>query len=103
MRALVTAEPQAYAEVHPQLARRVGVGPGDQMWLRTRRGGAVLRARISDDIRADTVFVPFHWGGLHAVNALTNPALDPISGMPEFKACAVAVGAVQLPERSSPL
>ena len=94
---------QAYAEVHPQLARRVGVGPGDQMWLRTRRGGAVLRARISDDIRADTVFVPFHWGGLHAANALTNPALDPISGMPEFKACAVAVGAVQLPERSSPL
>jgi assimilatory nitrate reductase catalytic subunit len=103
VRALVTAEPQAYAEVHPQLARRVGVGPGDQMWLRTRRGGAVLRARISDDIRADTVFVPFHWGGLHAANALTNPALDPISGMPEFKACAVAVGAVELPERSRPL
>src|SRR2546423_4996386 len=103
VRALVTAEPQAYAEVHPELAWRVGVGPGDQIWLRTRRGGAVLRARISDDIRADTVFVPFHWGGLHAVNALTNPALDPISGMPEFKACAVAVGAVELPERSSPL
>jgi assimilatory nitrate reductase catalytic subunit len=103
VRALVTAEPEAYAEVHPQLARRVGVGPGDQMWLRTRRGGAVLRARISDDIRADTVFVPFHWGGLHAANALTNPALDPISGMPEFKACAVAVGAVELPERSSSL
>jgi assimilatory nitrate reductase catalytic subunit len=103
VRALVTAEPDAYAEVHPELARRVGVGPGDQIWLRTRRGGAVLRARISDDIRADTVFVPFHWGGLHAVNALTNPALDPISGMPEFKACAVAVGAAQLPERSSSL
>jgi assimilatory nitrate reductase catalytic subunit len=103
VRALVTAEPDAYAEVHPELARRVGVGPGDQIWLRTRRGGAVLRARISDDIRADTVFVPFHWGGLHAVNALTNPALDPISGMPEFKACAVAVGAAQLSERSSSL
>jgi assimilatory nitrate reductase catalytic subunit len=103
VRALVTAEPEAYAEVHPELAWRMGVGPGDQIWLRTRRGGAVLRARISDDIRADTVFVPFHWGGLHAANALTNPALDPISGMPEFKACAVAVGAVQLPERSSPL
>jgi assimilatory nitrate reductase catalytic subunit len=103
VRALVTAEPDAYAEVHPELAWRVGVGPGDQIWLRTRRGGAVLRARISDDIRADTVFVPFHWGGLHAINALTNPALDPISGMPEFKACAVAVGAAQLPERSSSL
>src|SRR6185436_13461894 len=39
--------------------------------------------------REDTVFVPFHWGGEQSVNQLTNPALDPISRMPEFKACAV--------------
>ncbi|HKR51613.1 MAG TPA: molybdopterin oxidoreductase family protein [Pseudonocardiaceae bacterium] len=92
--ALVTVEPEAYAEVHPELAARVGIGPGEQIRLHTRRGSAVLRARISDDIRADTVFVPFHWGGLQAANALTNPALDPISRMPEFKACAVAASAV---------
>jgi len=94
VRALVTVEPEAYAELHPQLAARVGVGPGDQIRLHTRRGSAVLRARISDDIRADTVFVPFHWGGLAAANALTNSALDPVSRMPEFKACAVAASAV---------
>jgi assimilatory nitrate reductase catalytic subunit len=102
VRALVTAEPEAYAEVHPELAARVGVGPGDRIRLHTRRGSAVLRARISDNIRADTVFVPFHWGGLQAANALTNPVLDPISGMPEFKACAVAASAVELPGRPSP-
>ncbi|MGH3755753.1 MAG: molybdopterin oxidoreductase family protein [Pseudonocardiaceae bacterium] len=94
VRALVTAEPEAYAELHPELAARVGIGPGDLVRLHNRRGSAVLRARISDGIRADTVFVPFHWGGRHAANALTNPALDPISRMPEFKACAVAVSAV---------
>src|ERR1700716_100894 len=49
--ALVTAEPDAYAEVHPELARRVGVGSGDQIRLDTRRGSAVLRARISNTIR----------------------------------------------------
>ena len=92
--ALVTVEPEAYAELHPELAARVGVGPGDQIRLRTRRGTAVLRVRISDNIRADTIFVPFHWGGLQAANVLTNPALDPISGMPEFKACAVAASTV---------
>jgi assimilatory nitrate reductase catalytic subunit len=97
VRALLTAEPEAYAEIHPELARRVGVGPGDLVRLHNRRGSAVLRARITDNIRADTVFVPFHWGGLHAANALTNPALDPISRMPEFKACAVAVSAVHEP------
>jgi len=58
--ALVTAELDAHAEVPPELARRVGVGSGDQIRLDTRRGSAVLRAGISDNIRADTVFVPFH-------------------------------------------
>lgn len=91
VRPLVTAEPEAYAELHPELAARVGIGAGDPVRLHNRRGSAVLRARITDTIRADTVFVPFHWPG---VNALTNPALDPTSRMPEFKACAVAVNAV---------
>jgi len=52
------------------------------------RVDAVLRARLSDGIRPDTVFAPFHWPG---VNALTNPALDPHSRMPAFKVCAVAI------------
>ncbi|HET9254400.1 MAG TPA: molybdopterin oxidoreductase family protein [Pseudonocardiaceae bacterium] len=91
VRALVTAEPGPYAELHPELAARAGVTAGDAVQLRSRRGAAVLRARITDTIRPDTVFVPFHWPG---VNALTNPALDPASGMPEFKACAVAITAV---------
>ncbi|GAA2783606.1 hypothetical protein GCM10020219_063850 [Nonomuraea dietziae] len=43
-------------------------------------------ARISEAIRSDTVFMPFHWEG---ANRLTNPALDPTSRMPEFKVCAV--------------
>jgi assimilatory nitrate reductase catalytic subunit len=94
VRALVTAEPEAYAELHPELARRVGIGLGDLVRLYNRRGSTVLRARITEDIRSDTVFVPFHWGGQASVNALTNPTLDPVSRMPEFKACAVAVSAV---------
>ena len=61
---------------------------GDLVELRSRRGAAVLRARLSDGIRPDTVFAPFHWPG---ANALTNPALDPHSKMPAFKACAVAI------------
>ena len=55
----------------------------------TRRGRAIARARVTRDIREDTVFVPFHWGGLRSINRLTNPALDPTSRMPEFKVCAV--------------
>ena len=50
-----------------------------------------MRVRLGRDIRPDTVFAPFHFGGANAVNVLTNPALDPHSQMPEFKACAVAL------------
>jgi assimilatory nitrate reductase catalytic subunit len=45
--------------------------------------------RITETIRHDTVFMPFHWGGTASVNRVTHAALDPISRMPEFKVCAV--------------
>jgi assimilatory nitrate reductase catalytic subunit len=83
----VTSEP--YAEVHPTTARRAGIVDGTLVRLVTRRGFAIARARVTRDIREDTVFVPFHWGGAASINRLTNPALDPTSRMPEFKVCAV--------------
>jgi len=55
------------------------------------RGSAVAPARITDAIRPDTVFLPFHWSGAGSANAVTNDALDPVSRMPEFKVCAVGV------------
>ena len=48
-------------------------------------------ARLTETIRPDTVFAPFHWGGAERANSLTNDALDPVSRMPEFKVCAVRV------------
>ncbi|MEV4348519.1 molybdopterin oxidoreductase family protein [Actinoplanes sp. NPDC049596] len=88
VKALAVALPEPRAEIHPDLARRHGIADGELVELRSRRGVTVLRARLSDGIRPDTVFAPFHWPG---ANALTNPALDPHSRMPAFKACAVAI------------
>ena len=56
--------------------------------MTTRRGELKAPCRVVETIRPDTVFVPFHWVG---ANRLTNDALDPTSGMPEFKVCAAAV------------
>lgn len=85
---LHAAEPAGYVELHPEVARVLGVADGEPLRLTTRRGSTVLPARLTGDIRRDTVFVPFHWPG---VNALTSPALDPTSRMPEFKTCPVAL------------
>jgi assimilatory nitrate reductase catalytic subunit len=95
---LQAAAPEAYAELHEGLARALGVADGELVRLRTPRGSAVLRARCTPGIRRDTVFVPFHWGGESGVNVLVSDALDPISRMPEFKTCPVAVEPATTPE-----
>ncbi len=78
-------------ELHPQLALRLGIEPGDDVRVTSTRGTATAPARITPTIRPDTVFMPFHWAGDALVNAVTNDATDPVSGMPEFKVCAVSV------------
>jgi assimilatory nitrate reductase catalytic subunit len=94
---LEAAEPAAFAEIHPDTARGLGVAAGDHVRLTTRRGSIVLPARITRDIRMDTVFVPFHWGGRASANLLTKAALDPVAKIPEFKACAVHIARVAPP------
>jgi assimilatory nitrate reductase catalytic subunit len=94
VRSLHLAQSEAFAELHPDLARRHEIGHDDMIRLTTRRGSAIFRARLTSTIRPDTIFAPFHWGGRSCVNDLTNPALDPLSRMPAFKVCAVALSAV---------
>ena len=94
VRALHEAAAEAFVEIHPDLADRLDVIDGDQVRVVSRRGEAVALVRITDTIRADTVFMPFHWGDAGCANLVTHDALDPTSRMPEFKVCAVRVEAV---------
>ena len=89
---------QPEAQLHPDLARRLGIGPADIVQLSSRRGAATFRATITADILPGVIFVPFHWGGASAANALTNPALDRHSKMPAFKVCAVDLVRVGSPD-----
>jgi assimilatory nitrate reductase catalytic subunit len=88
---LQAAEPDAFVEIHPETARSLAIAAGDLVRLSTRRGQAVMKARLTVDIRPDTLFAPFHWSGAASANLLTHAALDPISRMPEFKVCAVHI------------
>ncbi|WP_210574577.1 molybdopterin oxidoreductase family protein [Streptomyces sp. GESEQ-4] len=92
---LNAAAPGPFVELHPRLAERLGANEGDPLAVVSRRGRAVAPARITTTIRPDTVFMPFHWPGEGRANTLTNPALDPTSRMPEFKACAVRLETVK--------
>lgn len=91
IRQLNDTVPQAFVQIHPSMAMSYGIAQGDSVRLTTRRGVVVAKAQLTSSIRMDTLFVPFHFGGTGRANLLTNPALDPVSRMPEFKVCAVRI------------
>jgi assimilatory nitrate reductase catalytic subunit len=91
VRALADAVPAPYAELHPDLAARLGVTEGVLVRVTGRHGMSVVAARLTDTIRPDTVFIPLQWAGARRAGLLTGPAPDPGSRMPEFTVCAVRV------------
>jgi len=92
---LLKDAPQPFLELHPQDAKHRQIHDGERVVVTSRRGKAVVCARVSKKIRTGTCFMPFHWGRMaginQAANNLTLDAVDPISKEPEFKACAVQV------------
>ena len=91
---LVEMSPEATVEVHPTTARLYGLLNGGRSRISTRRGDAEFKVSVTANIREDTLFVPFHWGGIRAANRLTNAALDPTSRMPKFKVCGAMIEAM---------
>ena len=80
--------PEGFVEISATDAERFGVEDGALADIASRRGKITTRIAVSDTAVAGTVFIPFHFAQA-AANRLTNAALDPISGIPEFKVCAV--------------
>jgi len=87
--------PEPLLEMHPIDAQHLKVQSGDWVEVRSRRGYARLKVVVTQYIRRGVLFIPMHWGALWAdaaeCNALTHPAVCPISLQPELKASAVAV------------
>ncbi|MEZ0338406.1 molybdopterin-dependent oxidoreductase [Mycobacterium sp. pV006] len=85
--------PAPMLEIHPDDAAASGIHDGVHIEVRSRRGRAVLPAKLTDRVRRGTTWAPFHWNDIHGpdvtVNAVTNDAVDPDSLQPELKLCAV--------------
>lgn len=91
-------DPGPFLEIHPDDAAALRIEPGDDVEVSSRRGRAVLPARITDSVAPGSVFAPLHWndafGADMCVNAVTNDAVDPASMQPELKVCAVQLARV---------
>ncbi len=83
-------EPGPTASLNPITLARYGVAPGQSIKVTTRRGSIELTARADRAIPDGTIFIPFAYVEA-AANVLTNPQLDPIAKIPEYKYCAVRI------------
>ena len=87
------AEP--FIDLHPDDARRLGLGEGTLAEVSSPHGTACLRVQIAPAQQSGQVFAPIHWSGPFTaqgrVDALIAAETDPISGQPEFKQTPVAI------------
>ena len=77
-------------EINPEDASRLGIIDGEPVKVISRRGAVTVKARLTDISPAGVVFMTFHFAE-SPTNQLTNPALDPVAKIPEFKVCAVRI------------
>ncbi len=79
--------PEAFVEIHPEDAEKLGVEDGDCIEVESRRGKIRVKAKLAG-IKKGVVFIPFHFAE-SAANVLTIDALDPEAKIPELKVAAV--------------
>jgi len=82
--------PGGYVEIHPQDAEKLRLRNGELVRVSSRRGQIEIAVRITEKVKEGSVFIPFHFREA-AANVLTNPAVDPIAKIPEYKICAVKI------------
>jgi formate dehydrogenase alpha subunit len=81
---------EGYVEINPREAKKLRISQGDRIKVRSRRGEIEIKADLSERVERGTVYIPFHFAE-SAANVLTNPAVDPIAKIPEYKVCAVRI------------
>jgi assimilatory nitrate reductase catalytic subunit len=83
---------QAYVEVNPADASRLGIEPHSRVALVSRRARVECTAFVTGTVHPGQVFMPMHY---EICNRLTKSEFDPHSRQPSFKHCAVRLEPVE--------
>jgi assimilatory nitrate reductase catalytic subunit len=86
---------EPFIDLHPQDALIHGVRAGELARVTSQWGEMVARVQHGGGMARGAVFIPIHWSGQTAsdarVGAVVSPAVDPVSGEPEFKHTPVRI------------
>jgi formate dehydrogenase alpha subunit len=83
-------EPEGVVEISAKDASQIGIAQGDKVKVSSRRGEVITKAKVTETLPSGVVFMTFHFAE-SAANILTNPKLDPVAKIPEYKVAAVKV------------
>ncbi|MBF7729269.1 formate dehydrogenase subunit alpha [Pseudomonas sp. N040] len=82
--------PAGLVLMNPLDAAEHGYADLQAVRVSSRRGAVEARLQLTDDLPRGMLAMPYHFREAPC-NRLTNDAMDPVSKMPELKACAVAI------------
>lgn len=95
---IARTHPNAYIEIHPDDAKQLGIAAGDMVEVESRRGKAVMPARIVNAAMKGITFVPMHDQAIvRMINFVCNDVVDPDSKEPEYKIAAVKLKRISGP------
>jgi len=89
--------PDAYVNIHPEDAARLSISEEQEIEITSRRGVIRLPARITAEILAGVLFIPWHYGNPLGIdkgrraNTITNDIFDIHSKQPAYKFTAVKI------------
>ncbi len=81
---------EGFVEINPKDASALGISDGEMVKVISRRGEVVAKAKVTEVSPVGVVSMNFHFAE-SPTNVITNPALDPVSKIPELKVCAVRI------------
>jgi len=79
--------PENFFEVSPNTAKKYSINDGDKIYISSRRGTTSAIAKVTDIIKDNVIFMPFHFA--YGANVLTHNSLDEFCDIPELKVSAV--------------
>jgi formate dehydrogenase alpha subunit len=85
-------------QINPEDAQNLGIADGDWVRVISRRGEVRTKSQVTEASPVGVVTMSFHFTETRT-NIITNPALDPVSKIPELKVCAVRVEKVKISKK----
>lgn len=82
--------PESFIEIAEIEANKLGIKNGDMVKVSSRRGEIETKAKVTNIVEDNVVFMPFHYAQ-GAANMLTNTASDDLCQIPELKVAAVKI------------